>query len=256
MSAQLELAIREVVIANRVLAHEGICDAYGHVSVRHPHYPERYLLSWSRSPELVEIGDIVEYALDGTPIKDDRPGYKERRIHGGIYEARSDVNVVVHAHPEDVLPFSASTTPLRPIVGNAAIIGAQVPVWDIADHFGDETNLLVENMEHARDLARCLGKNSLALMRGHGMTVAAGSVLEALRISIFAPRNARAQLAAIQLGEPKYLSAGELKVRAVDPYFSNASHGTYRAWEYWARRAGCADMLSERSQDTMKDILR
>ena len=41
----LELAIRDLVVANRILAHEGVVDAYGHVSVRHPTKPDRYLLS-------------------------------------------------------------------------------------------------------------------------------------------------------------------------------------------------------------------
>ena len=36
--------LRDVVIANRILAHEGVVDAYGHVSVHHPDNPQRYLL--------------------------------------------------------------------------------------------------------------------------------------------------------------------------------------------------------------------
>ena len=46
----LDFHIGQLVIANRILANEGVVDAYGHVSMRHPHHPERYLLSWSRSP--------------------------------------------------------------------------------------------------------------------------------------------------------------------------------------------------------------
>ena len=60
--------MREVVIANRILARENVVDAYGHVSIRHPDNPERYLMSRSRSPELVTLGDIMEFSLDGTPI--------------------------------------------------------------------------------------------------------------------------------------------------------------------------------------------
>src|SRR5207244_10563746 len=44
----------ELAIANRMCAHEGVLDAFGHVSARHPTDPGRYLLSRSRSPELVE----------------------------------------------------------------------------------------------------------------------------------------------------------------------------------------------------------
>ena len=38
--SDLDKAIRDLVIANRVLAHEGVLDAYGHVSVRHPTDPD------------------------------------------------------------------------------------------------------------------------------------------------------------------------------------------------------------------------
>src|ERR1700735_3309135 len=68
---KLDLAIREVVIANRILANENIVDASGHVSARHPLHPDRFLISWSRSPEHVTREDIMECALDGTPLNGD-----------------------------------------------------------------------------------------------------------------------------------------------------------------------------------------
>ena len=36
----LEQTINDLVIANRILAHENVVDAYGHVSVRHPDKPD------------------------------------------------------------------------------------------------------------------------------------------------------------------------------------------------------------------------
>src|SRR2546425_6783363 len=112
----LDKAFRDVVIANRILANEGVVDAYGHVSVRHPLDPTRYLLSRSRAPELVERGDIVEFDLEGQSVGGDTHApYLERFIHGAIYEARPDVQALLHAHPEAVLTFAISATPLRPL---------------------------------------------------------------------------------------------------------------------------------------------
>src|SRR5579863_8454602 len=109
MKDQLDTIVRELVIANRILAYENVVDAAGHVSARHPHHPNRYLISWSRSPELVCVDDIMEVALDGTPLGGDaRPPYKERFIHGAIYQARREVGAVVHAHAEEVLPFGVA----------------------------------------------------------------------------------------------------------------------------------------------------
>ena len=61
--------IEELCVANRILSHEGVLDAFGHVSVRHPSDPNRYLLARSRSPLLIEPDDILEYKLDSEPVK-------------------------------------------------------------------------------------------------------------------------------------------------------------------------------------------
>ena len=50
----LEAALDELVTANRILAREGVVDAFGHVSIRHPERPDRYLLSRARAPECIE----------------------------------------------------------------------------------------------------------------------------------------------------------------------------------------------------------
>lgn len=245
--SEVELAIRDLVIANRILAHENVVDAYGHVSLRHPLNPERYLLSWSRSPEQIEAGDIIEYTLDGEPVSDKRPPYLERFIHGAIYAARPDVHAVVHAHSEEVLPFSITTTKLRPVIHDGAFIGAEVPVWDIADEFGHDTNLLVSNMPQGRDLARRLGGNSMALMRGHGFAAAAPSLFEVVRMSVYAPRNAHVLQAALLMGgKIKPLSKGEIAARVDGPALKPNTPAALRAWAYWARRAGIGDLLPPR----------
>ena len=102
-------AIRDLVIANRILARENVIDGFGHVSVRHPMNPDRFLLSRSRSPEIVSRDDIMEFELDGTLVSDDpRRPYAERYIHGAIYMARPEINSVSHHHAHSVIPFSLS----------------------------------------------------------------------------------------------------------------------------------------------------
>ena len=236
--------VNQLVIANRILAREEVVDAYGHVSLRHPEHPDRFLLAVSKAPELIGPDDILELDLEARPLRQEpRPLYLERFIHAAIYEARPDVMAVVHAHAEDVLPFGITDAPLRPVIHSGAFIGRHVPVWDIAEKFGDATNLLVTNMAQARDLARALGANAVALMRGHGFAAGARSLIDVVRLSVYLPRNARVQLKAMQLGAPKPLSPGEIEARRSG--YQPDSPETQRAWQYWAHRAGCADLLRD-----------
>jgi ribulose-5-phosphate 4-epimerase/fuculose-1-phosphate aldolase len=242
--SELERALRDLVIANRILANEGVVDAYGHVSIRHPLDPQRYFLSRSLSPELVQRGDIMEFGLEGAPAGEDgRTPYLERFIHGAIYEARPDVHAVVHSHADDVLPFTIATTRLRPVVHTASCIGERIPLWDIRDKFGD-TKLLVTNMAQGRDLAGSVGSDNVVLMRGHGFAAAGRSLLEVVRIAVYMPRNAKVFIQAKQLGRVKPLSRGEIEIRATT---RPDAPEMWRAWEYWAVRAGCGDMLARGS---------
>jgi ribulose-5-phosphate 4-epimerase/fuculose-1-phosphate aldolase len=241
-----ESALRDLVIGNRVLSNEGVVDAYGHISVRNPEDAQHFFLSRSLAPEFVGFEDLIEFGLDGEPTEGDiRTPYLERFIHSAIYAARPDVMSVVHAHAEDVLPFGISKQPLVPVIHSGAFIGGEVPVWDIADAFGDETNLLVTNTAQGDDLARRLGGNSVVLMRGHGFAAAATSVVDVVRMSVYLPRNARALIKGLQMGDVKPLSQGEIGARARGGGYRPNSPETWRAWQYWAHRAGVGDMLAE-----------
>ena len=228
--------MRDLVIANRILAREGVVDAYGHVSVRHQDNPRRFLLSQSRSPELVTLDDLMEFTLEGDPVdQQDRAIYSERFIHGAVFEARPDVQAVVHNHSLAVIPFSITNTPIRPVVHVAALIGSSVPVWDIRNRFGD-TSMLVTNMEQARDLAQAVGDGSVVLMRGHGSVVAGRSIREAVMASVYLQVNAQLLMDGLRLGEVTYLSEGETRLMAEAQMRPTSAD---RVWEYWVRRAGC-----------------
>lgn len=243
MSDEIAEVIRQLVIANRVLAHEGVVDAYGHISVRNPRDPSRFFIARSLAPELVTRDDIVELDLAGEPTGDERRSlYLERFIHAGVYAERPDVNAVVHAHAEATLPYGiAKAVPLRPVIHSGSFIGAKVPVWDIADEFGD-TDLLVSNLDQGRSLARALGDSKVVLMSAHGFTAAARSIIAVLRIAIYLPRNAQVQTTALALGGPiRWLSEGEITAREAETYGEH-SVATQRAWQYWAQRCGCSDV--------------
>ena len=223
----------ELVTANRILANHGVVDTFGHISVRHPDNPERYLLSCSRAPEIIEVADIMEFTLDGEPVDPQgRDPYAERAIHGSVYKARPEVMAVVHNHSPSVIPFGVTGTDLKPLLHMAAGMGSDVPLWDSRTKFGD-TTLLVTNMEMGGDLAACLGDRRAALMRGHGCVVVGKSVREVVFSAIYLEVNAQLQIQANSLGRIEFLNDGEVAaiMQRRGPY-------TYeRAWQGWCHRA-------------------
>jgi ribulose-5-phosphate 4-epimerase/fuculose-1-phosphate aldolase len=233
VTGNLTDVIEELCVANRILSHEGVLDAFGHVSVRHPADPNRYLLARSRSPLLIEPDDILEYTLDSEPVKrTDAKLYSERVIHGCIYQARTEVMAVCHHHAPAVLPFCVSGKPIVPVFHLGATIGEQTPFWDQADEFGD-TNLLVAKPEEGQSLARALGRHWVVLMRRHGATVAGTSLKELVSRSVFLCQNAEYQMKAYLLGAPAPLRPGEIKLAGS----INAMPSVVaRTWEYWSQR--------------------
>ena len=225
--------VEDLALANRILAHEGVLDAFGHVSVRHPRDPRRYLLSRSRAPLLVEPGDILQYTLDSAPVRPTSAAlYSERVIHGCIYAARADVMAVCHHHSPAVLPFCVAGKAVVPVFHLGAAIGGNVPFWDQRDEFGD-TNLLVASAEEGRSLARALGPAFVVLMKRHGATVVGGGLRELVSRAIFLCQNAEYQLRAIMLGAAEPLHRGEIERAGT---LSLQPNVVTRTWEYWTTR--------------------
>jgi HCOMODA/2-hydroxy-3-carboxy-muconic semialdehyde decarboxylase len=229
----LEEAYTQLATANHILAREGVLDAFGHVSMRHPANPERYLLARSRSPELIDPSDILEFTLDSQPVAPPAGFlYGERVIHGCIYQARPDVHAVCHHHSRAVMPFCISGIPLRPIDHLGATMGAVVPFWDQRDEFGD-TNLIVARPEEGQSLARALGPSWVVLMRRHGATVVGISVEEMVFRAVFSCRNAELQREAHALGSVTELTLAEIEKAGA---FNLEPRPITRAWEYWTMR--------------------
>jgi ribulose-5-phosphate 4-epimerase/fuculose-1-phosphate aldolase len=224
--------IEELVTANRILANEGVLDAYGHVSIRDPAHPNHYFLARSMPPSLVTSADIVEYDLDSKPVGANPPaGYQERFIHGEIYRKRPDVMAIVHCHAPEVIPFSASSVPLRPISHMAAFLGEGVPVFEIRKT-GGMTDMLIKTPELGKALAETLGQKPAALMRGHGAVVVAETLHAVVGRAYYMNMDAKLQEQAILLGgKVTYLEGEEARKTAPQDGFE-------RAWAFWKQKVG------------------
>lgn len=238
-------AVEQLVMANRILALEGIFDYAGHVSVRNPENPKTFFVARSVAPESATMADILEVDMEGNVVTETamKP-YAERIIHARIYEARPDVNAVVHAHPPVIIAFSISTVPLRPVTHSAAqlIEPTGAPLYDGYDFTSPgATGMLVTTKEEGDRLALRLGKSSVVLMRAHGYTAVGKGLPDVVMTAIAVRNNALVQLAGLQLGgKIKYISPGEV-MRG--PSIGSAL-AAERAWDAYVARVkkAMADM--------------
>jgi ribulose-5-phosphate 4-epimerase/fuculose-1-phosphate aldolase len=242
MNAGVLAAIRELVVANRILGNEGVVDAFGHISIRHPENPGHYFLACSRSPGLVTEDDIVEFDLDSNRLDGtSRAIYAERFIHGCLYKARPDVMSVCHSHAHAVVPFTVTNTPIEPIWVMASGSGPNVPNWDIRDEFPNEGTMLVVNDATGQSLAKKLGAGRVCLLRGHGAVIATSALKATVMVSIGLMCNAAMLIQAHTLSQGR----GDAAVKHLSPAEIEATSkillgplGLDRAWEYWRVRAG------------------
>ena len=219
----------DLVAANRILADQGVIDGYGHVSVRHPNNPNRYLMGSYMAAEIVTADDIIEFDLDSNP--QDTKGRRmqgERFIHGGVYKARPDVNAVVHFHAPPLVLMGVLGEPLRPIYHMAGFIGEGVPLFEIRDAAG-MTNMLVSNLTLGSALAETLGNKPAVLMRGHGATVVGPTLPHAVGRSVYLTINAELQLQA--LGKKIEFLAPE------EASLADSQNGYPKNWELWKQKA-------------------
>jgi ribulose-5-phosphate 4-epimerase/fuculose-1-phosphate aldolase len=223
--------IDELVIANHILAMNGVLDAYGHVSARSQRNPNHFFLARHLAAGVVTRGDIIEYDFDCKPVKGDATtGYTERFIHGEIYRARPDVMAVVHSHPPDIVAFSVTGVPLRPLTHMAGFLPSPVPVFEIRNA-GGMTDMLIRDSKLGRALAQTLGNKDAALLRGHGAVVVAPALHVVAGRAYYMMVNAKVQSQAMLLGGGKvtYLEPEEARKAAPQDGFE-------RAWAFWKQQ--------------------
>ena len=226
-------ALRDLVDANRILFDQRVLDAFGHVSMRHPRRPDRFLLSRNLAPALVTIDDIQTFDLDGNVVGDDRRVYLERFIHGELYRARADVMAVVHSHSPSVVPFSAvASVAFRPVSHMCGFLGGGAARFEIRDFAGDASDLLVRNSALGVALARTLGAGVVVLMRGHGSTVVGPSLKHAVYRAIYTEINARLLSEALRLGDVECLTPGEAQAT-----MATNEEQLERPWALWKAAA-------------------
>ena len=230
--------IADLVTANHILASLGVVDGFGHISVRSAGNPSHYFISRSKAPALVTADDVMEIDLEDNPIDArGRKSYLERFIHSEVYKARPDVISVVHSHSPAVIPFSVSQVPLRPVAHMAGFLVRAVPVFEIRESAGNESDMLIRNKEIGAALATKLADGTVVLLRGHGDVVVGNSIRTAVLHAVYTDLDAHLESEALALGG-KVTFLNETEAAKIGETNDQQAE---RPWELWKRSLDAND---------------
>lgn len=229
-----------VALACRVLGMLELADGNtGHISARIPG-TDRVLIR-ARGPAELGVAymtteQVIEVGLDGEVVSAPDPALKspiEVFIHTEVYRARPDVASVIHIHPPIVVLFTICDVPLQPIFGAYNPSALKLAMDGIPTY---DRSILIKTPELGAHVASTLGDRSVCLMRGHGITTAAGSIEEAaiaaIQLNELAEMNYRARL----LGTPRPISDED---RATFQGGGDRSPARYDAlWRFYCVKTG------------------
>jgi ribulose-5-phosphate 4-epimerase/fuculose-1-phosphate aldolase len=219
-----ELAER-LTLGCRILAEQGILDAYGHLSARLPDMDGHFLINRGMSPALVTPDDFIVMDQAGKVVEGDGQPNVEWPIHACIYAARPDVASVLHSHDRLSRIFILSRHKLR------GLLTSSVPEWQSGVPIYRGAGL-VTTLDRGNALARVLGAGSAALLRGHGNAVVSGRPENTVMKAIILKSNADVLHELLCQGvEPELWSDEE----AAEWRTTDGLGG--RAWDYYEARA-------------------
>lgn len=206
----------EIIAAGRALAAAGLVTAFGHVSAREGEdgffiTPPKPLGSLEADEPLLEISLDEEDLPEGVP--------REAWIHWAIYKSRSDVEGICRAQPPISTAVTSASVPIRPLHGQGAFLGEEVPVYDDAR--------LIRSRDAGEALAERLGDAGGVVMRGNGAVTVGKSIGTAVARMWVLEVSAEINRTAAAVGSPQVLNWEEYS------YWESVSEEILeRIWSY------------------------
>lgn len=174
----------------------------GNVSVRLASTGRRSLLAitpTSRYYDSLTPDDIPVIDFQGKPVEGATPPSSEAALHIGVYQARPDVNAVIHTHSPYATVLAVSGLEIPPVVEDQMVfLGGEVKIARYAPSGTDEM---------AANAIEALGERNAVLLAAHGAIGVGRSLREALTVCELLEKTAMVYVYAMTLGKANPLSA-------------------------------------------------
>ncbi|MBB4910650.1 class II aldolase/adducin family protein [Actinophytocola algeriensis] len=198
----------------------------GQISCRRPGAPTFLIKGALVGFDEATPHDFVSASAD--PVAEqDRLAPPETPLHQAIYEARADVNAIVHSHAPAGLVFGALDAELAALSHEGALLRAEVR------RFGLTSNTVLD-IGVARQIASCLDTGVAVLLVNHGSVVVGKSVRHAVVFALMLERACRLQLDALATRREFGTSSDEDVAAKRAFIFADLSVRSY--WDHTRRR--------------------
>jgi len=180
-----------------------VAGTWGNISARVPK-EELFVISPSGLPYPELTGkDMVVLNLRGEVVAGEHRPSTEYLLHLAVYQARPDVNAILHTHSICASALAVARQPIPPILEDLVqMVGGGVPVAPYAR---------AGTPELAKVAAATLGSLGAVLLANHGVVGVGRTLEEALTVCQIVEKSASVYLWAGLAGEPAALTAEEIK---------------------------------------------
>jgi L-fuculose-phosphate aldolase len=152
-------------------------------------------------PGKVASRDLIIIDKEGNKLEGLGEPNGETAMHTSIYKARSDVQCILHYHPDELVAVAAAGAGIKVIANCGVPFYRGTPIYD--------SPVLIRSQQLGDKVAATLGDRNAVLLRGHGGTVVSNDLDTLLRLGLDLVRSARIQIMAAPLGTLKTHSQEE-----------------------------------------------
>jgi len=189
---------KEIIRVGRFLIEKDLTvGSSGNISVRIPE-ENKIVITPSMIPFVkMTIEDLLVLDPKGDVIEGERNPSIETSLHLKIYEARKDINAIIHAHTIYASAFAVARKRIPPILDELIVYtGGEVEVADYA---------LPGSEELAENVLKALGNKKAVLLANHGLVACGRDLEDALDVLLKVERTARIFILTKVIGEPHTL---------------------------------------------------
>ncbi len=192
-----ELTTRQqLAVALRILERHQIADiAAGHVTLREPGTATWWTNPWNFEWSTIRTSDLIRIDRECNVLEGHTEPSHFLDVHFLLYEARPELNCVVHNHPYYVCLYSALEQPLLMLDQQSALFFEDHVVYN-------EYKGLAQGVEITRPMVEAMGQNRTALLKTHGLVTCSDSLDGAVYQAVYVERSAKLSWEATQ--HPKF----------------------------------------------------